>query len=74
MTLLIIGIGALVLGISLVGYTLHLVHESQANPGFSWGPRQYVYNMMESSAIFGIIFTGVGIVSILAGTRRRRPQ
>ena len=57
----------------MIGFAWFEMHRSDS-PGFSWGPNQYVYNMLLSMVVMGPATVGIGIIFLMIGIRRlRRP-
>jgi hypothetical protein len=72
--MLIAGCGALLLGVPLAIFAQSSLRKSQTNPNYSWGPRAYIFNMLESFVYFALVLIPVGTVLVLIGWRRLRTR
>ena len=70
--MLIAGCGALLLGGFLAIFAGDSLRQSQMNPNEYWGPRAYVFNVLESFVYMAFVLLPGGAALVLVGWRRLR--
>jgi len=71
LTAIVLGCLAFAAGAGFAGYALRLLQQSDS-PTFSWGPGQYVYNMIVSFCWMAGMLMAIGMLAFFFGLRRLR--
>jgi hypothetical protein len=70
--MLFAGCGVLLLGVTMAIIAETTLRGSETNPNFGWGPRAYIFGMLESFVALALVLTPAGVIVLMVGWRRLR--